>query len=120
VTGLLFPVVSYALGLAALRSLDIYGHDTYFVVVHFRLLLFSGLVFWIYGCFYYLGVRLFALPFSRVLTTIHMIVTALAFLGFGARQWSQSVAGDLFLLSAGLFLVTAVLAAIAKKRQATS
>ena len=134
-SGLVLPVAGLLLRPGGLPMIDIYSHETYFVVAHFHLVHLSTLALWTYAGLYYLGARLFGLRFSSTLTILHVLITTVALIGlnsfryigiYGTAQRPVSpllvrvttLGGALFLIGIIMFIVILILATIARVRRA--
>lgn len=134
-SGLVLLVAGLLLRPAGLPMIDIYGHETYFVVAHFHLVHLATLALWTYAGLYYLGARLFGLQFSSTLTILHVLITTVALIGlnsfryvgiYGTAQRPVSpllvrvttLGGALFLIGIIMFIVILILATVARVRRA--
>ncbi len=127
--GCLFFLAGMITRQAALPSVDIMIHSTYFVIGHVRLLYLSGFTLWVYAGFYFVGARFLGLNVSPTLTVVHFLITTAGLIGLNSvsRLWSASVLDSgsapafrwvavgyaslgLVLLGIGVFLVIFLLA----------
>ncbi|MFQ5888833.1 MAG: cbb3-type cytochrome c oxidase subunit I [Gemmatimonadota bacterium] len=63
----------------AATPVDIYIHDTYFIVAHIHYVLFGGSLFALFGAFYYWFPKMFGKMMSETVGKIHFVLTFLFF-----------------------------------------
>ena len=76
---LLFVVGGLSGILVASTPVDIYLHDTYFIVAHIHYVVFGGSIFGLFAGLYYWYPKLFGRMMNETLGRIHFVVTFVAF-----------------------------------------
>jgi len=75
----------------AATPVDIFIHDTYYIVAHFHYVVFGGTLFAVFGGLYYWFPKMFGRMMSPALGKLHWLLT---FVGFNAAFFTMHILGE--------------------------